>query len=598
MDEFFGHLAAEHDVAQSSKTKRSVPQFFGLIGEPTTKSPLNKQCIQDILKSRRGAVANAVDESHVFTALDAVLDKEKIFSQAGRLNLVRRYASHLEAQLGTEAPPTDGGILKDNFRSIFLTKQVGRPTENLRQLKQSVLTFFAKDERVTTAFLHRTLGRVGPARWKVDLERAKARGTRHDASRKFWDPTATRSDKFSERFCQLAKAFWQSGEISRQLPDTLNKPGQLRFALCVSPEVAHRSFIEDIQNGPEDDQDFKCGLTWFKAQRPPNVIGNKRQFALCIHHLRDFHIMDALYRFLRALHKQKWAFGATVAAKCTQKCMEQFPNMAALRDYLNCHKETIQIGGGKSASFLKQKCIKGSCDDCHEPASLCPLIRETLEGNRELNIRFMKYVKEQDAAGKGTVKPRDTFTAAESSLEDFVNTQVQGWSQSFEFKTHRFHARWQNKAFDIMQSLLADNKQMAVIVIDFAMNWSGMGNMDFSQSFFSPLSATLVPVVLTLHRDSLKSSKFDKDFLEKNDAYLLQNQHLPKNLVRITLMFCSEDKNHDTSMVKKIVELTMGWLRDKTQGIKRVEWWSDGCRVRIYPTRLSTCCLSPKSHVQ
>ena len=465
----------------------------------------------------------------------------------------------------------------------------GRPSEQMRRVKQTLLTVLCSDAEIDAAIMVKMFGgRTG--RWKQSLSDARCRAEFNreadQSSMRFWDPTKRRSNAFAEELCSQARSFWCSDEVSRQLPANLSTdsgkhPGP-RFAQCVPTEKAHVMFIESRQHGCDGDVDFRCSLEWFRRQRPPNVTRNKRSYALCVYHLRDFHIMDALFRLLRKLHTSSKSLGITTAARCSCKCVEGL-SLSQFREAMMCPREKVRLHAGvPECLFGKDSCRAGNCPSC-PGLPQCPLLVSVLDGDVELRIRYMQLTQEYDAQSGALTRKRDTFATAVVPFSDFVQRELKGYSWGHDFSQHRFVSRWQNRAFDAMQTLLAVNTIVAVI--DFAMNWAGEGNMDPSQSFFNPLSATLVPVVLTIRRENLTDAKFKTEFgdqfLQKNDDYMARQTHLPDGRVRVTLVFVSEDKTHDTEFVKHVTMRVTRWIETYTHGVSTIEWWSDGCRVRI-----------------
>ena len=122
-----------------------------------------------------------------------------------------------------------------------------------------------------------------------------------------------------------------------------------------------------------------------------------------------------------------------------------------------------------------------------------PLLVSVLDGDVELRIRYMQLTQEYHAQSGASTRKWDTFATVAVPFLDVVQRELKGYSWSHDFSQQKFLSSWQNRAFDAMQTLLAVNTMAAVI--DFAMNW-----------FFNPLSATLVPVVLTMRQDRVRGS--------------------------------------------------------------------------------------------
>eukprot|EP00750_Incisomonas_marina_P021923 INCI4795.1.p1 GENE.INCI4795.1~~INCI4795.1.p1 ORF type:complete len:602 (-),score=79.17 INCI4795.1:536-2341(-) len=406
----------------------------------------------------------------------------------------------------------------------------GRPSEIERRFSQHLLTCFVGHEAVDGRFLKFIAGgKVG--RWEERLVCARARHRANElvekSLRKYWTIPKRRKDAMPDAICIAAKQFWISDAVSRQLPANVNKDrkdGQPRFALCLPPEKAHALFVQSQQQGVDGNPDFGCSLEWFRQQRPSNVLNIKRQYALCTYHLRDFHAIDALYRWLRAAHTPRKGFGKTTPARCARKCMDTFSNLEAFLEQLYCPREKVWLNpNAQQVALMRPECRHGTCVRCPKLLD-CPFVDSALK-DEDVTIQFMKFETQQDIiTTSGSTRSRSTFVAAQTSLE-----QIKSFCFSERYLKHRFVSRWQNHAFSTMQKI--PPMETALIVIDFSMNWAGEGAMDPSQSFFNPLLITLVPVVVTMKRKRLRDGVFEKDLnktrlLEQNDTYMIKNIHL------------------------------------------------------------------------
>jgi hypothetical protein len=489
-------------------------------------------------------------------------------------------------------------LFRQIFTGVLNPGTMGRPPENLRKMKDALLTMTcATCDAVDAEFLQRNAGgTAGASRWTKHLEAARARAAANaDADAKdlkYWDPTTRRYPRLPPDIKASAAEFWKSDHVSRQLPSNVQKDGpdgEPRYGLLVTPAEAHVLFVKDMQ---KSNADFHCSLKWFKYQRPKTIVKNKRDYSLCVYHLRDFHVNDALFRLMKNVHRKTNGFGMAQPARCDCNCMDTIKTTAAFRDRLRCPRVNVTVNPAMAPLQLAPpSCHAGGCTECPDlPGLGCPFMTRVLEGEEQLDIKYMRSVRERDSAGGSKIKGRDAFVGATMPFTDFYKFEYEGFCKSKQFMQHRYEAGWQRGAHDFMQQQLQPGTVIAAV--DLSMNWAEEGNMDPSQSFFNPLSATLMPVVLTLHLNNLNKEAFEQEFpgvLKKHQEYMLQQPHLNANIIRITLMFISEDKTHDTSLVSYAVDKTMDWLQKYTINIHKVEWWSDGCRVRLYAsTQLAT----------
>ena len=111
-------------------------------------------------------------------------------------------------------------------------------------------------------------------------------------------------------------------------------------------------------------------------------------------------------------------------------------------------------------------------------------------------------------------------------------------------------------------------------VLDFAMNWTNRALREAVQKFFDAASATILPVVLTLATKDLKPCFYNGEWKIENDDYLLKHEDLDGK-IRVTLMFISEDKNHDKGFVLHCLRKVLSWLKTNTK-LQNLRIFSDG----------------------
>jgi len=115
---------------------------------------------------------------------------------------------------------------------------------------------------------------------------------------------------------------------------------------------------------------------------------------------------------------------------------------------------------------------------------------------------------------------------------------------------HDFIASSQRDYVKAMKENLPLDK--AIVAMDFSMNYNCLVQGAVQSYHWSPKQATVHPTVIYF-RDS---------------NYKVQLK---------TIIFISDDLDHDVPLVKKIQEKTAKWLRENLPHIKEIEYVTDGC---------------------
>jgi hypothetical protein len=177
----------------------------------------------------------------------------------------------------------DDRIIRDAMREFFKSSK-GRPEENIRRVKDSILTVLAFNEEVDSRVLARYLN-VRSTDMERRLGNAKSRVERNrNFPKKNWvwsERSAVRKDSYSITRCAEAAAFWKSPQVSKLIVNKLAKNGEPRYQQLISLKEAHSAYI--IHKRVEDSS-FTCSVTWFTKQRPEEVkrmyikpVGNRRK---------------------------------------------------------------------------------------------------------------------------------------------------------------------------------------------------------------------------------------------------------------------------------------------------------------------------------
>ena len=143
----------------------------------------------------------------------------------------------------------------------------------------------------------------------------------------------------------------------------------------------------------------------------------------------------------------------------------------------------------------------------------------------------------------------DRFQLVQQSLpvKEFVDVLV---DKINDLTGHSYIAKAQAQYFKRCKEELADDS--VIILVDFAENYKFIIQDEVQSYHWNQQSCTLHPVVLYFKADGILKSS--------------------------SLCFISDDLNHDTSFVYKVMCLTMGYIKENIMAnVRKASYFSDGC---------------------
>ena len=315
--------------------------------------------------------------------------------------------------------------------------------------------------------------------------------------------------------------FFLREDISRQLPQkrfvTKAGPGHL---MQMTVAAAYTLFIKENKG-------IKVGLTSFKKARPKNVKimsthKSNHVNCLCVYCTNVSFKLSSLNRYAS---KDKRVQGER-----------------GLVEVILCQKS-------ESARFNRPECIQGTCENCFN-------YKKTLQENyAELLVKEDKLTwNHWERVKLNNDKVRRQLLAKEGTLKELVTELVEDVTnpvQGSSFVQHQFAADWQYRQFNLLkENLPAD---WILMVMDFARNRELYQQDEIKSAYFGRKQITIHPVV----------------------AYY--NSPIARNITtRDSMIFLSDDINHDYNFVKHVLDLVIKKLSEK-MNIAKLVIFSDGC---------------------
>ena len=342
-----------------------------------------------------------------------------------------------------------------------------------------------------------------------------------------------RKDSIPDNVKNLITDFFLSSEISRE------NPGK-RYVMQVDGNKVQRHCMTVT---------LKEAFTLFKQKHPAVKVG------------------FTMFRTCKPIQVYKVSETSRRTCLCMKCC-----NCALKAEAI---KKLLAISGDDYASLPSSKDAFASLTFCSEPSSQClnrtckkctsKAIRKTfenLEENTKEEIEWAKweYVNVQkDGKVKRVVScvPKKTKFGV---LLDDLELELDS------YPAHIFRAKWQQMQ---MQKCLESLSEVeAMMVMDFAENYSCRYKDEIATAFFDQVQITIHPMMLYYRRDGI--------------------------LLKHALIGISDETRHDSFVVRMFENAAFEVLCKKVPNIKRVHQWSDGCGVQ-YKAKTAFAIISQRA---
>ncbi|GFO06624.1 (S)-beta-bisabolene synthase [Plakobranchus ocellatus] len=330
-------------------------------------------------------------------------------------------------------------------------------------------------------------------------------------------PTKSQETAYNE-----VKMFYTREDISRVLPhkrySTKAGPG---YVMCMTLKEAFTIFKAER---PDADVQF----TKFTMLRPKNVrlVGQVHpETCACMYCLNVRHKKDTINKILtRAVE------GPSIP--------NQLPPEVKMLDFLLCDKKD-------GREWHEPACLQGECERCSSP-------REKLEGlcgpYLQQPVTWQHWERVQ-ADGRTKLDVLQKSGSLSDLLEEFIGKDLEEPSQNCTFVRHLFTFLWQYSQYSFLKNTLRSHE--ALMVMDFAENKKAAYSQEIKSAHFGKGQITIHPVVC----------------FYLNDA----------GLMRHSLMFLSDDIQHDYHAVHHYTVKSIEVLKKAAPAVSRVFIFSDGC---------------------
>lgn len=402
----------------------------------------------------------------------------------------------------------------------------------------------------------------------------------------FDERQADRSDRLPKEWHEFALQFWtdpylsdeygqaynfvrRSERTSDDIRDPKDRKSTERYRIVWLEEKVGVIYDAMVKAGRREfgEAVFHYGMTMFLDLRPFYVKDATRETCMCVYHLRWSEFADGLFNYRKALKQER-------VSSCS---CQPAANEKALRKQLVCSR----LQGVEVQRLDNLDCILQRCDECKDlrkltegPGSLCAEeMRDHGAGGLALSVKYESYEKIDYTTKDGTVKSKKDFISKVVPFSEFKQALVDYWPK---FIAHHNDAKWHDDDFIAMKSKLP--RGAAVIVIDYAENYSHEPHFEHQSKYFSQVQTTIIPVVLMLRVEDLQNIS------EEERAHLISvlDQHGQPHVVSETHFIISSDMQHDNAMVQKALDdFIIPYLQEHVPTVNCIHVRSDGCKAQF-----------------
>lgn len=199
-------------------------------------------------------------------------------------------------------------------------------------------------------------------------------------------------------------------------------------------------------------------------------------------------------------------------------------------------------------SIHKKSCLDRECEHC----GLSKLIEQLQPWAYDMpgdEIRYFKWeIVPQNVRGRSINRlTKVKHTTSRPELIAQLCIQLRG------FGRHVFYDKAQCQSYRACKELSDD--QTAVIVVDFAENYTCLRQGEAQSAYYSRNQVTIHPMVVTINTSD-------------------------GNSLRDSVIILSDDLDHDSSAVAVFVTILCGHLAIEYPQVKNLVFWSDGCAAQ------------------
>ncbi|KAK3909774.1 DNA polymerase IV [Frankliniella fusca] len=245
--------------------------------------------------------------------------------------------------------------------------------------------------------------------------------------------------------------------------------------------------------------------------------------------------------------RPKWCVFAG-GAGTHQQCVCQIHQNFKLVVYaLNIKKHYTELIEECVCNVEDRCCMLRLCENCPTLIQIQDLIRHQIQVPEGLESEEEEFLKETVKFRQWKTTDRTEMVVQICKRSELIEIAAK---QINDLIPHNFIAFSQASYVKKSREELSENKVM--VAMDFSMNYNCLVQGAVQSYHWSPKQATVHPTVVYFKNDN-------------------------GEVVHKTIVFISEDLDHDVPIVQKFQELTVEYIKEKFPKVTEVEYVTDGC---------------------
>mgnify|MGYP001554452841 CR=1 FL=1 len=326
-----------------------------------------------------------------------------------------------------------------------------------------------------------------------------------------------RYNKLSTKTKEAVRNFYYEEHISTQRPEKrfCSMKHGAGYLMAVSLKQSYDIFRE---NNPNQ----KIGFSRFCTLRPKNVKLQKQNH--------------------RRVCQCPYCENIKLKLKSLKKFQPEVRHFYNLVDRVLCDKPD-------GSKYHNIKCLRMECQQCCDfKGNIKSIFKPTLEKFHSTTVTWYKWVKLSSEDFKNKRILVTITDTVQNCVEELANDFIAP-NKETTFPYHLFTASWQYSQLKELKESLQDGEYLCQM--DFAKNKVLTYQDEIKCAYYSSVSVTVHPCILHYKKDN--------------------------SLQKESLVFISNDKNHDYHLVQHITNECIDYIENKGSLLKKIYIFSDGC---------------------
>ena len=211
----------------------------------------------------------------------------------------------------------------------------------------------------------------------------------------------------------------------------------------------------------------------------------------------------------------------------------------------------------KEGTFHKLACIKRQCTECGPHTITNHLMHLSAAVGKEDKVQWKKWkkvkVEKVGRSGKAMTINKTMIEIEEGTLKECIDELVH---ELHPYPGHLLNWTWQHAQYNDISDSPPEGH--VIMVLDFAENYACIAQDEIQAGHWTHDQATVHPIVATFQCPTCAAP----------------------HVINHSLVFISDDRNHDYHAVHHFVQQSVDFLRQGSIPIRKIVRFSDGCAAQ------------------